>query len=143
MSIFDILYILSKGLRFGGSGCAPILKILSEKPKKDLSDKCLLISDSVFHMPGVNLWRLWIHRLPGQGLFLFLFHTTPPSGGCPPKTGCAVFSGLCNGRDTVHPHRLYSKRGGRQIAAPTFKLFQITVYSTCLLLNCSCKIQKT
>ena len=34
------------------------------------------------------------------------------------------------------PHRLYSERGGRQIAAPTIHLFRITAFLTYLSLYC-------
>ena len=43
-------------------------------------------------------------------------------------------------RDTIHPHRLYSERGGRQIAAPTIHLFRFTVYLTCLSSFCARKM---
>ena len=99
--VFDIISLLSNSRRAYVLGCAPVLKILSEKPGGGLSDKCLLMLNPVFHMPGPDHRRLWINRLPGQGLFLFLFHKSAPSGGIPPKTGCAVFNGLCNGRGSV------------------------------------------
>ncbi len=58
-----------------------------------LSDKCLLISDPVFHMPGPDHRRLGIGGLPGYGLLFFFFHVCAPFGDTP-FSGCAVFTGL-------------------------------------------------
>ena len=62
-----------------------------------LSDKCLLISDPIFHMPGLDHRRLWIGGLPGQGLFLFFFHTCAPFGGFPQKQDAPFLPGYVMG----------------------------------------------
>ena len=46
-------------------------------------------------------------------------------------------------RCTIHPHGLYIQRGGRQVAAPTIHLLQITAFLTYLSSFFASKISKT
>ncbi len=68
----------------------------------------------------------------------------PPAALRPPsRINKTVSLRMCRWCGTVQPHRLYSKRGGRQVAAPTTKLFINTVKLAYLLLYCALKTQKT